>query len=324
MTRTTLIGIVGLAGYAAINILLSALVALVWRLRPAPRADASAASRARQLVYLRGLPSAGAALLVLAVVVPAFAIFEPITAAERCGPLVASLAIVGLAQIAVAIGMAVAAAVRTEGAARAWLRSSTPLDLDPPAGVPAYAIDSSAPIVALVGVFSPRLVAARSVIAACTTDELTSIVAHERGHVRSRDNLKRWLMACAPDALRWSPVHDEIATAWHHAAEDAADDVAAGSDAGARVDLAALLVKIARLTPQPVWPAATVCPFIERDGLDRRVRRLVGMEVTTIARWPGAATAAACLGAAVLAAVSSPTVLHRTYEIVEALIAFGR
>jgi Zn-dependent protease with chaperone function len=324
MTRTALIAVVGLAGYAAINILLSALVALAWRLRPAPQADASAASRARQLVCLRGLPAAGAALLVLAVVVPAFVIFEPVTAAERSGPLVTFLAVIGLAQIVVSIGIAVATAVRTRGAAHAWLRSSTPLDLDPPAGVPAYAIDSTAPVVALVGVFSPRLVAARSVIAACTTDELASIVAHERGHARSRDNLKRWLMACAPDALRWLPVHDEITTAWHHAAEDAADDVAAGTDAGARVDLAALLVKIARLTPEPVWPAATVCPFIERDGLDRRVRRLVATEVTTMTRWPGAATAAVCLGVLILAAVSSPTVLHRTYDIIEALIAFGR
>lgn len=324
MTRTALIAIVGLAGYAAVNILLSALVALAWRLRPAPRAETSAASRARQLVFLRGLPAAGAALVVLAVVVPAFAIFEPATAAERSGPLVTGLAIIGLAQIATAIATAAVTAMRTRGAAHTWLRSSTPLDLDPPAGVPAYAIDSAAPIVALVGVFSPRLVAARSVIAACTTGELASIVAHERGHVRSRDNLKRWLMASAPDALRWSRVHHEITTAWHHAAEDAADDVAAGTDAGARVDLAALLVKIARLTPEPVWPAATVSPFIERGGLDRRVRRLVGTKVTTITRWPGAATAAVCLGAAVLGAMNSPTVLHRTYEIVEALIAFGR
>jgi hypothetical protein len=324
MTRTTLVVVVGLAGYAALNILLSGLVALAWRLRPTPSAEASAASRARQLVCLRALPSAGAAVLVLAVVVPAFAIFEPVRSAERSGPLVIGLALIGLAQIAVSAWIAAATAARTRGAAHTWLRSSTPLDLDPPAGVPAYAIDSTAPIVALVGVFSPRLVAARSVIAACTTDELASIVAHERGHVRSRDNLKRWLMACAPDALRWSRVHDELTTAWHHAAEDAADDVAAGTDAGARVDLAALLLKIARLTPEPVWPAATVSPFIELDSLDRRVRRLVGARVVTMSRWPGAATAAVGLGAVILTALSSPTVLHRTYEIVEALIAFGR
>jgi Zn-dependent protease with chaperone function len=324
MTRSLLIAVVGLAGYAALNVALSAIVALTWRLQMGSRPDASAASRARQLVWLRALPSAGAALLVSAVVVPAFVIFEPVTPAETSGPLVTGFALIALSQIALAMWMAVSAAARTRRAAHAWLQSSTPLDLDPPAGVPAYAIDSAAPIVALVGVFWPRLVAARRVIAACTTDELSSIVAHERGHVRSRDNLKRWLMACAPDALRWSSVHAEIVTAWHHAAEDAADDVAAGTDAGARVDLAALLVKIARLTPEPTWPAAMVCPFIERDGLDRRVRRLVGADVVTVCRWPGAATAAICLGGGVLTALSNPGVLEGTYEVIEALIAFGR
>jgi Zn-dependent protease with chaperone function len=324
MTRGFLIAVVGLAGYAALNVTLSAIVALTWRLQPGSRPDATAASRARQLVWLRALPSAAAALLVGAVVIPAFVIFEPIRAAETSGPLVTGLAIIGLSQIALAMWMAVTAVARTRGAAHAWLQSSTPLVLNPPAGVPAYAIDAAAPIVALVGVFWPRLVAARSVIAACTTDELASIVAHEHGHVRSRDNLKRWLMACAPDALRWSPVHDEITTAWHHAAEDAADDVAAGTDARARVNLAGLLVKVARLTPEPVWPAATICPFIERDGLDRRVRRLVGADTGTTARWPGAATAAIGIGAGVLATLSSPAALHRIYEIVEAVIAFGR
>jgi Zn-dependent protease with chaperone function len=324
VTRTALAAVVGLASYAAVNITLSALVALAWRLGFASHRHASAASRARQLVWLRMLPSAGAAALVLGVVVPAFLIFEPERAAEDAGPLITVLALFGLVQIAAALRIAVVTAARTRVTADAWLRFSTPLDVDPPAGVPTYAVDTPAPIVALVGVFAPRLVAARCVIDACTAGELRSIVAHERGHVRAHDNLKRWLMACAPDALRWSRVHDEITTTWHHAAEDAADDVAAGTDAGARVDLAALLVKIARLTPEPVWPAATVCPFIELDGLDRRVRRLVGSKVVTISRWPGAATAAVCLGAIVVTAVSNPTVLHRTYEIVEALIAFGR
>ena len=39
---------------------------------------------------------------------------------------------------------------------------------------------------------------------------LPTIVAHERGHLHARDNLKRWLMTCAPDVLRWTPLHREI------------------------------------------------------------------------------------------------------------------
>ena len=44
----------------------------------------------------------------------------------------------------------------------------------------------------------------------------------------------------------------------------------------ARAELAALLLKISRLAPQPVWPRAAISPFVERDGLERRVRACSG------------------------------------------------
>ena len=221
--------------------------------------------------------------------------------------------------------MAFATLARTRAAARAWLQSARPLDVDPPAGVPAYTIESPAPIVALVGVFAPKLIAARTVIESCTIEELTAIVAHERGHLQARDNLKRWLMACAPDALRWTPIHQEIAAAWHDAAEDAADDVATRGDERARANLAALLVKIARLTPGAAWPAATVSPFVENDGLDRRVRRLLDAGRTPLGR-------RVTLVATRRSSCSAHASLHRVarrrstriYLVVEAVIALGR
>ena len=93
--------------------------------------------------------------------------------------------------------------------------------------------------------------------------------------------MKRWLMASLPDALRWTPIHREMIDAWHHAAEDAADDVATGGDEGARINLATLIVKIARLAPEPVWPAATVSPFVSPEGLARRVQRLLTPATST-------------------------------------------
>ena len=324
MNRSLLVAAVALASYAALNLAISLVVAAVWRRLAADRASVSPAGRARQLVWLRACPGVGAALITLAVITPAFTIFEPERPSEMAGPVVLVLAAAALLQIGAAAVVASATLARTRAAARVWLRQAMPLDVDPPVGVPAYAIESPAPVVALVGVFTPKLIAARTVIASCTPEELTAIVAHERGHLHSRDNLKRWLMACAPDALRWTPWHREIAAAWHDAAEDAADDAATGGDERARLDLAALLVKIARLTPEPSWPAATVSPFVERRGLDRRVRRLLTSgerPSSPSGLLPIAATAV--LGATLAAAVS-PAAFERIYHLVEAVIAFGR
>lgn len=324
MNRPLLIAAVALASYAALNLAISFAVATLWRRRVAGPHGLSPAARARQLVWLRAWPSTGALLITATLVTPAFAIFEPARASEMAGPVVIMLALAALVQIGASIVMAAATLARTSAAARAWLRSAMPLDVNPPAGVPTYAIESLAPIVALVGVFTPKLIAARTVIESCTTEEVTAIVAHERGHLQARDNLKRWLMDCAPDALRWTPWHREIATAWHDAAEDAADDAATCGDHRARVDLAALLVKIARLSPEPSWPAAAVSPFVERSGLDRRVRRLLVSrdQLPTPSRW--VSLGAMVVAVATLAAALNPATLEQIYYVVESVIAFGR
>jgi Zn-dependent protease with chaperone function len=324
MSRPALILAVALASYAVFNIAFSIAVAAAWRLRFRSRVS-TAAAHARTLVRLRLSPIVAALILTAALVVPAFVMFEPVRESEDTGPLLIVLALIAIGQLAGAAAIAAATSLRTHAAAQHWLRGGVPLDVDPPAGVPAYAIDSLAPIVALVGVFKPRLVAARCVIDACTAGELTAIVAHERGHLQARDNLKRWLMACAPDALRWTPLHYEIERAWHDAAEDAADDAATGSDAASRVDLAALLVKIARLAPAPAWRDATVSPFVEPGGLDRRVRRLL-VETSTEPARPSYFLGAVAMVAIALAVsiLAQPAAAERLYGAIEALVAFGR
>lgn len=322
MSRPTVILLVGLGAYAALNLLSSIALAVAWRAGLLSN-QAPSSTRARRLAWLRALPSFAAAIVALVIVVPAFVMFEPYRDAEPVGPILLVLATVAIAQFVASCWLALAGAIRTRSVARAWLRAGTPLDVQPPAGVPAYAIDSLAPIVALVGVFSPKLIAARAVIDACTREELTAIVSHERGHLQARDNMKRWLMACAPDALRWTPIHQELCAAWHDAAEDAADDVATGGDDGARANLATLLVKIARLAPETAWPVATVSPFVQQDGLARRVRRLLEPAVETrrtASLWPLSAVCCAAL----VAAIASRSVLSAVFDVVETLVAFGR
>ncbi|MGE0862411.1 MAG: M56 family metallopeptidase [Vicinamibacterales bacterium] len=324
MSRPLLLLSVALAGYAALSCVASLMVMLLWQLgfdRPAW----APAARARRLVMLRALPALGAVALLTGLVMPAFLIFEPVHAFEAVGPVLPGLALFGGFLLASGFLRAAAAAWATWRIERQWLRAASPLDFDPPAGVPAYAIDSFPPVVALVGVLAPKLIAARAVIDACDRRELANIVAHEHGHLHARDNLKRWLMACAPDLLRFSPVHHAITIAWDDAAEDAADDAATANGVRARVDLAALLVKVARLSTGPGWTAATVSPFIAADRLDRRVRRLLSSRESASAPSVMApAVAGACLVATGLAALNSPAALETVHHVVEAIVVFGR
>ena len=327
MNRAILIVCVAAACYAICNVALSIAVAIFWRHASGWWQVDVAAVRARRLLWLRAAPSGLAAFVTGAIVLPSFAMLEPRDGSETAGPWLIAFAVVGAVQIAAALTVAFVTILRTHAVVRSWLRSGSDLVVNPPAGVPAFAIDSLTPIVALVGVFSPKLVAARRVLDACSGHELNAIVAHERGHLASRDNLKRWLLNCAPDGLRCTLIHHEIVGAWHDAAEDAADDVASGGDVRARTELAALLVKIARLATEPVHAGAAVSPFVEPDGLERRVHRLIA----ETAHLPSATRGvrSGLLGVLVLTSIASataasPDALWTIYEAAEALVAFGR
>ena len=325
MTRTALIVIVAFAAYAAISSVLALLVGAAWRAGYLTRKQAGPAGRANQLVALRIAPSLLGFILSVGVVLPVFLAFEPIRDHEPIGPIPIVLAAVGLLVVLAASCIAARAALLTRRLQRQWLRSATALDIGPAAGVPAFVVDAPSPMVALVGVVSPRLVAARTVIDVCSAEELAAIVAHERGHLHAHDNFKRWLLTCAPDVMRWTKAHESIVAAWRDAAEYAADDAATRGKEEARVDLAALLLKIARLAPRVATPAG-VSTFADKEGLDRRVRRLLspGHDHLT-ASWQ--LLAPAVLGTIVLAivvAVTSPDRLKEIYEIVELSVALGR
>lgn len=326
MNRSILVAIVVLASFAAANAVVSLLVWVMWQHRQRLGLTVgSPAMRARRLVWLRACPTLVSLVVTLGVVLPAFAIHEPRRESEAVGPVIWVLAAVGAAQVLASLRLAVAAARRTGIVTRAWMQSGVPLKVDSPGSVPAFAVDTRSPIVALAGVFSPKLIVARSVLDACTREEWMQILAHERGHLEAQDNLKRRFVACAPDALRWTPAHEQMASAWYDAAEEAADDVASGDDAQARADLAALLVKIARLVPEPSSAPAAVSPFVDPGGLERRVRRLLAAGADAAAGPPTflpVMVIAAC--ALAPTALASPTTIEGLYHIVEAAIALWR
>jgi beta-lactamase regulating signal transducer with metallopeptidase domain len=163
---------------------------------------------------------------------------------------------------------------------RAWLSNATPLSL-PDVTLPAFAINTGFPIVAVIGIMRPRLVIDAQVLRACSEDELAAILAHERGHVRRWDNLRRAAFAAVPGP--WFST--DLPQAWREATEEAADDLAAATGRDTRFHLANALLRVSRLAPRRTdasqWQTQLPASALYRgESIERRVRRLLETPAT--------------------------------------------
>ena len=175
-----------------------------------------------------------------------------------------------------------AMAVRTVALFRAtarmrgvWLRRARPISL---AGVriPAFSLPSAFPIVAVIGLVRPKLVIAQSVLDACTPDELAAVLAHEQGHLVRHDNLRRALMAIAPDVLAWTRRARALADDWHVATEQSADEYAACLGANGRTLLAEALIRVARMAQTlPRVHDLPTSALYRGENIEARVRGLL-------------------------------------------------
>jgi Zn-dependent protease with chaperone function len=150
----------------------------------------------------------------------------------------------------------------------------------PAIALPIYEIDSATPMMALVGIVRPRLFITRGVLDALTSEELGAAVAHELGHWRAADNLKRLAMRAAPDLLMASPTSRLVERRWAAAAEHDADQRAAdASDVPerrrVRCALASALVKVARLIPPPTPTRDPISTLVDGGDIESRVHSLL-------------------------------------------------
>ncbi len=305
--------IVALSSFALGSLLGSACVPWLWR----QVEGGLPGTRAGTLLKIRALPFAfGTASLVLAVM--SFLLFEPRRSDERMGIVLFSLAVVGLTFLMAAVWRLARLLILTARLERGWMRDAEPVRLEG-LDVPAFAVSSSFPIVALIGLVRPRMIVARSVLASCSRAELRAIVAHERGHLLRRDNVARAVLALSPDLLAWLPIATTLADAWHDAAEEAADDHASELGADGRLTLAEALIHVARLVPSGA--AAVVVPasaLYRGENLDRRIRRLLGPQAT--ATPPASLWTRTALTTTIVAV--SALALHGIHELLEAAVTF--
>jgi Zn-dependent protease with chaperone function len=276
-----------------------------------------AARTARRLLALRVLPATVGAALALVVTLPAFLRFEPRESGETVGLIFSLLAIAGGFAIGQGLARGMAAWWASRRLHRSWTREGRPLELAG-APVPACRITHPFPVVSIVGILRPRLFVADQVLEHLSPAELRAVLAHEAGHVRAADNLKRLLVRLCP-ALPWRAAARRLEERWEEAAEEAAD-----ARAGAALDLAAALLKTARLAPVGARIEMPVATFHEGSALARRVKRLTRRaETGPEASIPGPARGAAwvIVAAAAAAAVALwPQVLSLAHRMVEALV----
>lgn len=155
-----------------------------------------------------------------------------------------------------------------------------------------------------LGSWSPQVYISSSLLegeASLTDDELVAVLAHEAAHARRRDPLRFAILRALSYVLFWVPALRQIAEDIADEAEIAADD-SAGRFSDPLV-LANALVKLGawRIPSASATFASAVPGFLRKDMLDRRVRRLIGADVSPRPRSSGRALA----GAVVMLVIST-------------------
>ena len=266
-----------LATLLTVNAVASLAAAGLWRLMERPIRRCSARTRAEVLFAMRVGPPAVAVISVAALLIPSYIAYEPYSTNEFVSKKLGSLAILSAIGVALALSRGFRSWLATRSLLRKWLNAATPIQL-PEIDVPTFRIPHSFPIIAVVGMFRPRLFIAERVIESLSQEEMVAAIAHECGHLAACDNLRRTLIRACRDMLAIVPCGRSIDRAWAENAEAAADEHAADRGSAVALNLASALIEIARMVPSGARPSMPAGAFIlgdEAHGVMGRVNRLL-------------------------------------------------
>jgi beta-lactamase regulating signal transducer with metallopeptidase domain len=141
-------------------------------------------------------------------------------------------------------------------------------------GVKVHISEGAHPLLAVTGIFSPRIVISRHLLdnAAFSAELLQIALAHENAHVSHRDNLKHLVLA----SLALSPSEKERSLRqWRYAAEIAADDEAVAGNSLRAILLAETLLVAARTIPHQGVSTLSLGLRPHEEELDKRIDRLL-------------------------------------------------
>jgi Zn-dependent protease with chaperone function len=269
-----------LAALLLLNAGASVATALLWRLLMPMVAGLSARMRSDLLFTLRLAAPAFSLVVVFLFVIPAYLDYEPRTTTEIVSKKLAALALASLASIAFALWRTIRSWRATATLRRQWLQKAERIHL-PDIDVPAFRISHRFPIIAIVGTLRPRLFIADNVLSSLNHDEVAAAIAHERGHLAARDNLKRTLLRLCGDTLFLAPFGRTVERMWAENIESAADEFAARQSAATALNLASALVTIAKMVPVGARADVPLGAYLvgveETQGIKSRIRRLIEM-----------------------------------------------
>lgn len=234
-------------------------------------------SAARFLFALRVFPLALGAAAVLGLCVPSYLWLEPQAAAERLGVaclLLAILAVMSWSGSLVRVARAFAASARL---IRAWQLAGCETLL-PGESTKAVMVANDAPLLALVGVFHPRLIVSEAVLRSLSAEQLALALQHENSHRVSRDNLKRLFLLLAPAAVPFLGGFSSLERHWARFSEWAADDEAVQGDSHRALSLAAALLCLARIGAAPRLTFLHTALLAADHDLSARVDRLLAVK----------------------------------------------
>lgn len=301
--------VISLGVFFLVYVSLSLLVGVAWRaMRRHCRSVSSAAAYG-----FRILPLVAALVVVALFTVPSFLRFEPRWDDEPIGSAALALASAGAAVLIFGIINALLAWIRTSRSVSSWIADSRTLKLE--ATVPAFQTPESAPLLAVAGLYRPRLLVSGCARRLLDPGELDVAIRHELAHVRRRDNLKKLLLrACA------FPFLAALERAWLEAGEINADDEAVQDERSA-LDLASALLKVSRLSPRVLGPELAMDLVSGAPGaVAARVERLLSWTPRARPKPRFRFGVPAALVAAVVAGLTYMWVLARVHQFTELLV----
>ena len=261
----------------AFNLTASTAMAALWQLI-SHRVNHFSPRKREQLIFsLRALPFTLSAILVFVFMLPAYLLFEPRKTSEIVSIELGLLTAVSFAGISIALYRVVRSWLATRKLTSGWLANAEEINVED-VDIPTFRIQHPFPVIAVVGVFRPRLFIASQIFDLLSEAEFNAAIAHECGHLSSHDNFKRSFLRFCADSLIL-PIGRGLDRAWSESTETAADDHAANSGGkAAALDLASTLIKIARVAPRTATPAMPVGSLLVDANdceVSHRVKRLI-------------------------------------------------
>ncbi|GAB4250785.1 MAG: hypothetical protein Kow00122_08380 [Thermoleophilia bacterium] len=166
------------------------------------------------------------------------------------------------------------------------MRSAAPLDSQ---GLSArlrgrvFVVEDPAPVSFVIGFLRPRVIVSTGLLAALDPVEVEAVLAHEEGHVASRDNLM--ILVAQTVAMTFALVPgSRLAFARLRRAQEIAADAYARAQTGDGLVVASSLQKFARSLFAPVARPALSAGFADEGHVTERIRGLLVEEIVRPSR----------------------------------------